>query len=490
MKVSDYHARVMELEGCQSTGSTREEALQNLQEAMAGWVETKLVNGYPIPAIFLKKQKVVKPNYAKEHPRNRVLFLLPERRKQMRTKLKDLKVKKVDFVDAGANQGANIVLYKRAEDGEPSPAKGGESKKSLAKRAIAAIAEVFGLSGTEAEEPLAKGQDAETFREKLAEAEMRKIVDEIWSCCYSLNESLCSILCDDEQQDKSAMMAQSVDEFAAYMRDALPKWASGTPAQIAKEAAPMTGGRMPFAEYARECLDALISKARGVPAPKKEEEESVQEGCAKPKPKKQTKGATEDMKIDKSKLTPEELAALEAIEKKAGLPEEPETPPAPAPAAPAEPAAPAPSAEPQAGPDDGDIYKGLHPAIKAELERLRKLADDAEEKELNDVAKKYELIGKKPDELVPLLKSLKAAGGDAYSQMIAVLDASVEAVEKSGIFSEIGKRGGNGEPDAWVTIEKHADEIMKAAPTMTRAQAIEKACDQHPELVYEYENNR
>lgn len=52
-----YHARMMELEGCQSTGSTREEALQNLQEAMAGWVETKLVNGYPIPAIFLKKTK-------------------------------------------------------------------------------------------------------------------------------------------------------------------------------------------------------------------------------------------------------------------------------------------------------------------------------------------------------------------------------------------------------------------------------------------------
>ena len=37
-----------------------------------------------------------------------------------------------------------------------------------------------------------------------------------------------------------------------------------------------------------------------------------------------------------------------------------------------------------------------------------------------------------------MLKSLKAAGGDAYAQMIAVLDASVSAVEKSGIFSEIG----------------------------------------------------
>lgn len=411
----------------------------------------------------------------------------------MRTKLKDLKVKKVDFVDAGANQGANVLLYKHKDGGAPPLAKGGESKTSLAKRVLAAMAEALGLSGSEAGEPIAKGQDAETFREKLAEAEMRKIADEIWSSCYSLSESLCSILCDDEvaQEDRNTLMAQSVDEFAAYMRDAMPKWAGGSPAKIAKEAPPMIADRLAVAEYARECLDALIAKAQGAPAPKEKEAGPIEGGCEKPK--KQTKGATQDMKIDKSKLTPEELAALDAIEKKAGLPEAPETPPAPAPAAEPTPTpapAPAPAAQPQEPAGDEDIYKGLHPAVAAELARLRKMADDAEEKELRDVAKRYELIGKKPDELVPLLKSLKAAGGDAYGQMIAVLDASVEAVEKSGLFSEIGKQGGGGTADAWTAIEKHADEIMKAAPDMTRAQAVEKACDQHPELVHEYENGR
>ena len=73
--------------------------------------------------------------------------------------------------------------------------------------------------------------------------------------------------------------------------------------------------------------------------------------------------------------------------------------------------------------------------------------------------------------------------------MIGILDASLAAVEKSGAFREIGKSG-SGTPDAWAQIEKHADEILKAAPTMTRAQAIDKACDQHPELVAEYEQNR
>ena len=194
------------------------------------------------------------------------------------------------------------------------------------------------------------------------------------------------------------------------------------------------------------------------------------------------------MKIDKSKLSPEELTALEAIEKKAGIQDEPAGDPKPADVNKGA-GAPAAGQEPAAGGEGEDIYKGLHPAVKAELERLRKSADAAEDRELTEIAKKYEIIGKKAEELVPLFKSLKSAGGNAYDQMITVLDASVTAVEKSGIFSEIGKKG-NGETDAWTAIEKHADEIQKSMPTMTRTQAIDKACEQHPELVHEYENKR
>ena len=74
--------------------------------------------------------------------------------------------------------------------------------------------------------------------------------------------------------------------------------------------------------------------------------------------------------------------------------------------------------------------------------------------------------------------------------MIAVLDASVQTVEKSGAFSEIGKSTSGGQSDAWAQIEKHAEAIQKSAPTMTWNQAIDKACEQHPELVAEYETNR
>ena len=44
-----FHADVMEFDGCQSTGETFKDAYVNLQEAMEGWIETKLANGFPVP---------------------------------------------------------------------------------------------------------------------------------------------------------------------------------------------------------------------------------------------------------------------------------------------------------------------------------------------------------------------------------------------------------------------------------------------------------
>lgn len=44
-----YHAKILELDGCQSTGDTFEEAFKNLKEAMEGWIETKLEAGFEIP---------------------------------------------------------------------------------------------------------------------------------------------------------------------------------------------------------------------------------------------------------------------------------------------------------------------------------------------------------------------------------------------------------------------------------------------------------
>ena len=46
---SYFYAHVLELDGCQSTGETFEEAYENLRDAMKGWIETKLEGGFDVP---------------------------------------------------------------------------------------------------------------------------------------------------------------------------------------------------------------------------------------------------------------------------------------------------------------------------------------------------------------------------------------------------------------------------------------------------------
>lgn len=44
-----FYARLLEFEGCQSTGDTFEEAYENLKDAMSGWIEAKLEGGFEVP---------------------------------------------------------------------------------------------------------------------------------------------------------------------------------------------------------------------------------------------------------------------------------------------------------------------------------------------------------------------------------------------------------------------------------------------------------
>ena len=44
-----YFASVLELDGCFSDGATPEEAYANIYEAMEGWIETRLKDGFSVP---------------------------------------------------------------------------------------------------------------------------------------------------------------------------------------------------------------------------------------------------------------------------------------------------------------------------------------------------------------------------------------------------------------------------------------------------------
>ena len=418
----------------------------------------------------------------------------------MATKLKNLRIKKVDFVDEGANPDAHIRMIKRKDGKEQSTGENSEKNTGFWKRLLGFIGNAAGMDQEEidsAMDAIQKG-DSVSFSEKYSEAKNRKIADEIWDICWALQSSLCSILNDEELDSISAQtaMQESLDEFHAVVQDSISQWSSGKTASIAKKSEEVSEEELEIMKSASERLNEAIEKAAKDAESK---EKSEKDGSGK---NENPKGDEEEMKIDKSKLTDAERAFLDSIEKRYGVEDQPTggapaaVPTTEAPAvppveksvtqteAPAQPQVP----EHQTAGDDG-IYKGLHPAVKAELEELKKLREATVERELSQVAEKYVIIGKKKEDLVPLFKSLKAAGGTAYDDMIAVLDQAVETVEKSGAFSEIGKSG-HGSSTAGA-VEAKVDTIakgyMEKDPALDYTAAVAKAWENHPELMDEYE---
>lgn len=411
----------------------------------------------------------------------------------MATKLKNLKIKKVDFVDEGANPDADIKMRKKKDREEP------KNSSSILKKLFGFIGKAAGMNQEEIDSAVAEIQkgDSISFSEKINEVNNQKICDEIWDIGYALQSSLCSILNDDELDSASAAaaMQESLDEFYAVVQESIKKWSSGRSASIVKKNEDVSEAELEIMKSAVERLNETIEKVA-----KEESEKEEPDNNQKPKGEEREMG----MKIDKSKLTDAERAFLENIEKRYGVDEGGNTVDGGA-SAPVEQLLPPAFTEPTvvksvtqpvpnvvasvAQTEEPDsIYKGLHPAVRAELESLKKFREDAEARELTEVAKRYVIIGKKEEELVPMLKSLKAAGGTAYNDMIAVLDQAVAAVEKSGVFSEIGKSGhGSTAGAAEAKIETIAKGYMEKNSSLDYATAVAKAWEDHPELMSEYE---
>ncbi|EET60414.1 hypothetical protein BRYFOR_07610 [Marvinbryantia formatexigens DSM 14469] len=392
----------------------------------------------------------------------------------MATRLKNLNVKKVDFVDEGANQRADIKLLKSREG---TPEETPDAETGLFKRFMNWLTGEVKKSAT-------------TFDEQINEVSMDKIRDEIWYVCNALQNALNSILCDPELdgQTRQSAMEQSLEQFQTAIHLYASKWMAGTTADIRKSFDTPDETDLPMIMKAHENLGMIIEKSRN------------------------KKGELEEMlKIDKAKMTPEERAVYEDIVKKYAVDVEKEKDPDDIG-----------KVKPQEDPDEveeegaekkkscaksathikegqehgtgEDLYKGLHPAVRSELEALKKFREEAETRELMEVAKRYEIIGKKPEELVQTLKSLKAAGGSAYADMIDTLDATVAAVEKSGIFTEFGKSFSGGgqtivsKSSAEGKIDTIAKSYIEKDPSMTMAAAVAKAWENHPELMADYED--
>ena len=379
----------------------------------------------------------------------------------MATKLKALKVRRVALVDSGANPDAFIRFAKRAaQAGAPADnltPETAQDERGFAQRIIDAIAKTFGAE----REAIAK--EGKTFTEVKQERNAAQVYEEASQAIYLFLDSVRSILWDEEADAaaKQAKLLQSNGEFNDAFETAIYAWAKGQSAQVETEGAVILAVKRNILNSLKAELEP-IADAGTQPAETQDSE-----------PLPIVKGAT-DMKFDITKMTPEERATLEDLSKRYGQQDEAQT----------EPTKPAEEMK-------EDVAKALSPEITAELETLRKFRKEAEEKQFLSVAKKYELLGKKPEELAPVLKSLKAVGEDTYNAFVSVLDANLEALEGSGAFGEIGKRGGQDTGDgSWAKIEAAAQEIQKSKPSMTFPQAIDEACTAHPDLLEQYEKSR
>lgn len=135
-----------------------------------------------------------------------------------------------------------------------------------------------------------------------------------------------------------------------------------------------------------------------------------------------------------------------------------------------------------------DMEKSASPEIKAALEELQTLKKSFEMKEFTEVAKKYAPLGKKEDELAQTLYDMKKSNEGNYNAYIAVLDESLALVEKSGLFTEVGKSaGGSVAGTVQAKVEAKAKEIMKSDSNMDYNTAIAKAWED-PALLAEYDS--
>lgn len=366
-----------------------------------------------------------------------------------KTKLEDLEVKKIDAVDIGADQKANILIKKRGGAEEP--------KGNFFKRFFNAFCDSLGVNSEDVRKSME--DEATSFDDVMNEKKIYDVRDQIWNACNSLEQSIVSILLDKECEDKQAAIAQSIDQFKAFSEDASKSWIKLERAATDKEDTVVAD------DFEIAKMQEVIEKSCDPETINKEKEEKENE-----------------MAFDISNMTEEEKKeALKALQADA-IKENTEK-----------------RFNSGAGEDQiqeavnkamsnamEDVTKRFTTMMDKIMEPIQKRAEEAEQKSLEEVAKKYEILGTKAEDLVPVLKSMKETSDEAYNKFIASMDNNLAVIQKSGLFEEIGKSGGahtgNDDTEGAAKMNAKVAEIKKSMPNLTDAQAQDIVMQNDPEL--------
>lgn len=327
--------------------------------------------------------------------------------------LKDMEISSTDLCKRGANQYADIKLFKSADAG-----KGGETEHMEGNNTVVEKIARF-LAGIVAEE------SAGTITKAVSTAQVRETTE-------ALCKSLESIIADDSLTavEKHEMMADSLQAFTLEATDCMESWSHAIGKADDED---LEDGEE---EPEEDDFDD-----------DEEEEEETEEPGEEPEEKNVAKGVFDMNTIDITKMSPEDQAALNALIAKY------ETEETPAP-------------------------QEMHPDVKKALDEVAEMRKSMEMQEMTSIAKKYEILGKKADELGAKLYELKKAGDSIYNDYVAVLDEQVRMQETSGVFKEFGSSRAGAPSD----LDGMVMELRKADPSLTREEAICKAFETNPNL--------
>lgn len=133
---------------------------------------------------------------------------------------------------------------------------------------------------------------------------------------------------------------------------------------------------------------------------------------------------------------------------------------------------------------DEQLFKA---AVERQEARIAELEKSIAMKGFTEVAKKYAPLGENEEALAKTLYDMHQADTALYDRYVASLDKSLNLVEKSGLYTEIGKSGKAGPATAEGKIEAIAKSYLEKDPALSYQQALVKAWDNNPELIADYD---
>lgn len=125
-------------------------------------------------------------------------------------------------------------------------------------------------------------------------------------------------------------------------------------------------------------------------------------------------------------------------------------------------------------------------ASLAAQNELQEVKNQKELKEYTDVAASFDKLPINAAEFGPIFRNFAKADKDGYTNLVALLKASNECVEKGKLFNSIGSQNTPEGGSAWDQMQNLVNDMMKQNPTMTNHQALTEVIKNNTELYEQY----